>query len=174
MEDNLFIKMESYAKENYITEIICYLLSRNPTLKKKFLKVLVSKSGISKYKKRMLKKKFSSAKILTQSYYKKYNKKVLIDLEWIAEKEKLFIEIKTDSNEGDKQIQKYLDLGMGYVVYLTPSGYDSPKVSRKKKYYLGHFFWDEISKILKDSNLKNNNQSLITLVPLSFNVKLFE
>jgi hypothetical protein len=62
---------------------------------------------------------------------------------------RLIIEVKMSSPESPDQVQRYLDSGQGLVLYLTPIGYPSPKITHNKGRYLGQIYWEDVCSLLK-------------------------
>lgn len=151
MKENLFFRVESYAKENLITEALVYILETHQQLKDALLKLLlnnIDKNG-------ELFKTFSNCIITTQSPYKES----VIDVEFRSlSGKKILLEIKIDSFEGENQIQKYLDLNQGYVAYLTRLGQSEPSISKNQDRFLGRFFWEEVYKLIEEENTKKKNE----------------
>jgi hypothetical protein len=149
VKNNIFHRIESYAKENFITETLVYIFLNHPSVKKEFLK-LIFDNDIKKVQ------EFEDSTIQTQrSYCKSF-----IDIEFKAKSgKKIFVENKVNALESDGQIQKYLDLDeVNHVVYLTPIGHGGPSFTQNSDKFLGHFYWDGVFLIIKKYNLEEKNE----------------
>lgn len=147
---NLFLRIEDYAKENFTTEILAYILETDPKIKNAFLDLLLKDRP-------KLRTAFRSCEIETQPRYHFWQP----DLEIRSTSDrhtKLFVEVKTQSPEGESQIQKYLE--GGYVAYLTPPRYDAPDLdgADAKKFppkYLGQFLWPRVHSLIQKAGSQN-------------------
>src|ERR1017187_10120369 len=115
-ESNLFLRIEGYAQENFTTETLAYMLETDATIRNGFLDLLLSG-------RRKLRRSFRSCKIETQPSFD-LGRPDLEITSTFGHGAKIFVEVKTQSQEGEAQVRKYLSLG--YVAYLTPLGFDAP------------------------------------------------
>jgi hypothetical protein len=139
-ETNLFIRLESYARENFTTETLAYILQNDRKVKRSFLELLLAQ------RKEVL-AAFGDYDIKTQPAYIVGRP----DLEITSKNDhtrKIYVEVKTQSKEGEGQIQKYLQL-RGYVAYLTPRNSDDPSLPDGRDGFLGHFRWHEVYSLIK-------------------------
>lgn len=149
---NLFERLESYAHENFVTETLAYILETDDKLRKELLRMLLADRPEKL-------PAYTDCEISTQvSYDIVRNRSGIIDLEIVPNRssaDTIRVEIKTQSQEGEGQVEKYLEL-RGYVAYLTPLGFAAPKVRDGCVRYLGHFFWRDVHSIIKNAAENND------------------
>lgn len=141
---NLFLRIEGYAQENFITETLAYILENDPAVRKKFLDLFLNDRP-------KLRRAFRSCEIETQPRYD-FGQPDLEIRSIGGRHAKLFVEVKTQSPEGELQIQRYLK--GSHVAYLTPLGYEAPDLSgagtkKTPPKYLGQFFWPEVYSVIR-------------------------
>jgi hypothetical protein len=144
-ESNLFLRIEGYAQENFTTETLAYMLETDATIRNGFLDLLLSG-------RRKLRRSFRSCKIETQPSFD-LGRPDLEITSTFGHGAKIFVEVKTQSQEGEAQVRKYLSLG--YVAYLTPLGFDAPDLDGKNEAYLGQFFWHTVHSVIKHAGSGN-------------------
>lgn len=137
---NLFERIEGYAQENFTTETLAYVLETDPRVRKEFLKLLLKRQPD-------LRKAFQSCEIETQPSFD-FGRP---DLKLTSKSNPgaaVLVEVKTQSQEGESQIQRYLEIG--HVAYLTPLGYDAPDLDgADTERYLGQFYWHEVHSVIR-------------------------
>ncbi|GEM_PF-6235705 len=141
---NLFLRIEDFAKENFTTEILAYILETDSAVRNAFLDLLL-------HARPKLRMAFRSCEIETQPRYE-FGQPDLEIRSTGGHHAKLFVEVKTQSPEGESQIQRYVE--GGYVAYLTPLGYETPDLSdagakKTSAKYLGQFFWPEVYSVIQ-------------------------
>ena len=147
---NLFERIEGYAQENFTTETLAYILETDHKVRGKFLDLLLSREN-------GLRKAFQSCRIATQSSFD-FGRPDLEITSASGRGAKVFVEVKTQSEEGKSQVRRYLK--RGHVAYLTPRGHGAPDLSgadTKKCHYLGHFFWDKVHSVIE----KHGSQDIL-------------
>jgi hypothetical protein len=139
---NLFLRLEGYARENFTTETLAYILETDNKVRRAFLELLLR----GPKSKRML-AAFGDYAVKTQASYDIGRPDLVVTSK--ATPVKIWVEVKTQSPTTEGQIQKYLKR-QSHVAYLTPPGY--PPLQDKSDNYLGHFFWDEVHSVIKRVN----------------------
>lgn len=143
---NLFERIEGYAQENFTTETLAYILETNPRVRREFLKLLLKPQPD-------LHKAFRSCRIETQPSFE-LGRPDLVITSTSNHGARVIVEVKTQSQEGESQIRRYLKLG--HVAYLTPLGYDAPDLkSADTEKYLGQFFWHQAHSVIQKAGSHN-------------------
>jgi hypothetical protein len=142
---NLFDRLEGYAHENFTTEALAYILQTDGKVRRKFLELLLDEH------KEVL-AAFGDYDIITQPSHVVGRP----DLEIRSKRDhtKIHVEVKTQSQEGEGQIQKYLKLH-GYVAYLTPRDFVDPTLPVESDRFLGHFCWHDVHSVIKGASPNN-------------------
>lgn len=146
---NLFERIEGYARENFTTETLAYILETDPRVRKEFLKLLLKRQPD-------LRKAFRSCEIETQPSFD-YGRPDLMLKSKSNHAAAVLVEVKTQSQEGESQIQRYLKSGHdAYLAYLTPLGHDAPDLDgADTERYLGQFYWHEVHSVIQKAGSHN-------------------
>lgn len=143
---NFFERIEGYAGENFTTEILAHILETDTGVRNAFLKLLLKHQPD-------LRKAFRSCGIETQPSFGSERP----DLRLTPKSNPgapVLVEVKTQSQEGESQIQRYLK--NGYVAYLTPLGHDAPDLDGAgTERYLGQFYWHEVHSVIQKARSHN-------------------
>jgi hypothetical protein len=155
---NIFMELEKHKpretitpEENFFTQSFEYVLSKHPKYAKEFVNYIAQGKTKGPY--------FFN----TQVQYGTGKGKSIIDLE-IKEKgtgEKFLLEIKLESPEAPNQVQKYVDLRKGSVIFI--SKYDED-IDVKDNRFLGQYLWGDIYRNLRKFIEKNKIPQRSTLV----------
>lgn len=150
-KSNLFERIERYDGENFTTEIFAYILENDDGVKNAFLDLLLSRQP--RNRRHGLRKAFRSCEIKTQQSFSIWRPDLTIT-PTSDPSTMVFVEIKTQAQEGDGQIKNYLK--HGYVAYLTPRGHGEPDLDgADTKKYLGQFSWDEVCSVIQEHGQDN-------------------
>ncbi len=150
-KSNLFERIERYDGENFTTEILAYILEKDHGVKNAFLDLLLSRQP--RNCRPRLRKDLRSCEIETQQFFGPERPDMTITSKTGA---MVFVEIKTQAQEGDGQIKRYLKYG--HVAYLTPRGHGEPDLDgadTSKYKYLGQFSWDEVCSVIEGHDPDN-------------------
>lgn len=149
---NLFSRIEGYAQENFTTEILAYILETDARVRNAFLDLLLDDQPPAI---RKLRKSFQSCELETQPSFD-FGRPDLKITSKSNPGATVFVEVKTQSPEGESQIQRYLKHHIAYLAYLTPLGHDAPDLEgADNKRYLGQFFWPAIYSVIQKTDSHN-------------------
>ena len=147
---NLFDRLEGYARENFTTETLAYILQTNPEIRRRFVRLIDRQNEELKA--------FGDFSVETQDAYD-LGRPDLILVPKKKKTQKIFIEVKTQAQEGKAQLSRYLKIG-AYVAYLTPPGFTPHSDVGKRTGFLGHFFWHDVYRIIDSATPKDTSSSV--------------
>lgn len=153
----LFTRLVSYSQnpekqsfENFVTEILGFLINQDNRFRQSFLKLLLKIK--TQYN------KFQKCTCETQQPFDH----CIVDLVLLNNSgKKILVEIKTTSKETyafqkgrgwRPQIKRYLSLKEGDVAYLTTRDIPDPDINSSGM-YLGHYYFEDLYKSLKKREL---------------------
>lgn len=153
---NLFSELQKYKphefltpEENFFTESFKVILDKFPALARKIVGYLLDM------------KNYSSADLEFKSQ-QRHGSSCIIDLE-VRENQNpiLFIEIKIDSREGDRQLSRYCKLygGKVKVVYLTKHHEEY-----NENLQISHFYWSQIYEVVDEFIKRNGDTKNVVLL----------
>lgn len=141
---------EKQSFENFVTEILGFLINKDNRFKQSFLKLLLTRK--TQYN------KFQKCTCETQQPFNNYRVDLVLSNNT---GEKILIEIKTTSKETyifqkgrgwRPQIKRYLSLKKGHVAYLTTRDIPHPDIDSSDMYF-GHYYFEDLYKSLKRRKL---------------------
>jgi hypothetical protein len=151
MKETLLTRLASYSQnptkkslENFTTEVLAYLINHDDTFRSHFIRHIIPDGRIQRC--------FTGALADSQQDFGNS----IVDLVLSAGGRRVLVEVKIAARETETkiygkgwvpQVQKYLDLNVGPVAYLTTKSVSPPDVRRKgssSKRYLGQFFFEDL------------------------------
>jgi hypothetical protein len=158
MSETLFTRLASYSQnptkqslENFTTEVVAYLVNNDKVFRRIFVQLIV--------KDRRSQRAYKKATAKSQQGFGNG----IVDIVLTATStNKILVEVKLTAKETEtkiygkgwvSQIQKYLNLKIGRVAYLTTKSVESPNLESNTNKFLGQFyfedFYDKLNKARK-------------------------
>ena len=157
---NLFSSLAAYSQnprklsiENYCTELLAFCLNNDPVFRRRFLRVVFSDWRMAR--------PFKNAEASTQEAL---GPDCRVDLVLRARSRVHLIEVKIAASEtisgrwgqmGKPQVQRYIDLRLGHVTFLTTSASLSPDTDHRGRIFrmVKHALFEELCEALRTARV---------------------
>ena len=159
---NLFSNLAGYSQnprklsiENYCTELLAHCFNNDPVFRRRFLKVVFSDWRMAR--------PFKKAEATTQE---SLGHDCRVDLVLRAGSRLHLIEVKIEAGEtlsgrwgqrGKPQVQRYIDLRLGYVTFLTTSASLAPETDHRGRKFrmVKHALFEELHEALDTARVSD-------------------
>ena len=158
MGETLLTRLASYSQnplkktlENFTTELLACLINNDKEFSNKFINHIIRDGR--------MRRRFKGASALSQQSFGIG----IVDLVLSSRGNRVLVEVKIAAKETETkvygkgrvpQIQKYLDFNEGHVAYLTTKAVGEPESNRRRKKFLGHFYFEDLYDTLGTTKLK--------------------
>ena len=165
---NLFSRLAGYSQnpeklsiENFCTELLAYFFNKDFVFRRRFLRVIFDDGRMAR--------PFKNAEAVTQE---PLGHDCRVDLVLSAGSHRHLVEVKIAASEtvsgrwgqrGKPQVQRYLDLGLGHVTFLTTSASLPPDTDHRGRKFrmVTHALFEEFHKALAAAPVSSLTKAFI-------------